>query len=155
MYHGADHSSHILAKVGGFLLLPAFGSLATKLAATTGESVLPNAKPGYVAAAAGTLAFGALAYGLYKASESDSHSEAVQCFLRGGMWGSGIAAAFCAGAPALSDPGPTVVTSGKYPKLDKAFNLLTSQAALAVATKRTEKAKASKAALPVTTVAPK
>lgn len=134
MYHGADHSSHLLAKIGGFLLLPALGGVGTKLAATAGESLAPKANPGLIAAAAGTAVYGALAYAFYKASESDNMSETMQSLFRGGMWGAGIASAMCAATPAINPPGPVV--SGPSPKLDKAFNLLTAQAAGAVALKR-------------------
>lgn len=134
MYHGADHSSHLLAKVGGFFILPALGALGTKLAATTGEKMAPKANPGLVAAAAGTAVYGALAYAFYKASESDSMSEGMQALFRGGMWGAGLSAAVCAAVPAVNPPGPVV--SGPNPQLDKVFNLLTAQAAGAVALKR-------------------
>jgi hypothetical protein len=134
MYHGADHSSHLLAKVGGFFLLPALGAVGTKLAATAGEVAAPKANPSLVAAAAGTAVYGALAYAFYKASESDSMSEGMQSLFRGGMWGAGLSAAFCAAIPAVNPPGP--VMSGPSPKLDKVFNLLTAKAAGAVALKR-------------------
>ena len=138
MYHGADHSSHILAKVGGFFLLPALGTVATKLAATTGEKMAPGTNPGLVAAAAGTAVYGALAYAFFKASESDQLSEGMQSLFRGGMWGAGISAAFCAATPAINPPGPVV--SGPSPKFDKLFNLLTAQAAGAVSAKRSSRA---------------
>ncbi len=134
MYHGADHSSHILAKVGGFFLLPALGGLGTRITAAAGESALPTKNPGLVAAAAGAVVHGALAYAFYKASESDSMSEGMQSLFRGGMWGSGIAAVLCAAMPAVNAPGPVV--SGPNPKLDQVFNLLTARAAGAVALKR-------------------
>lgn len=139
MYHGADYSSHLLAKVGGFLLLPCFGALASKLLAQASESALPNQNQGKVAALAGTVAHGALAYALYSASESDSHSDAVQSFLRGGAWGEGLSSAVCATVYAVSESGPMAVTSGKFKKADQALNLLTAQAAAAVAAKRAKK----------------
>lgn len=134
MYHGADHSSHLLAKVGGFFLLPVLGGLGTRIAATAGESALAGKNPALVAAAAGTLVHGALAYAFYQASESDSLSEGMQSLFRGGMWGAGLSAALCAAMPAINTPGPTV--SGPNPKLDQVFNLLTAQAAGQVALKR-------------------
>jgi hypothetical protein len=136
MYHGADYSSHLLAKVGGFFILPMLGGLGTRVAATAGETVAPNANPGFIASAAGTAVYGALAYAFYKASESDGLSDGMQALFRGGMWGAGISAAFCAALPAVSPPGPMI--SGPRPEMDKLFNLLTAQAAGAVASKRSK-----------------
>jgi hypothetical protein len=136
MYHGADHPSYLLAKIGGFLFLPALGTLATRLAAPAVESAVPKANPGVVASVVGTVAFGALAYGLYQASEGD-YSTGTQALFRGGMWGAGICAAFSAATPLVSPPGPVV--AGTLPAVDNTFNLLTAQAAGAVAAKRSKK----------------
>ena len=136
MYHGAEHSSHLLAKIGGFLFLPMLGTVGTRVTATAAESLAPTKNPGLVAAAAGTAVYGALAYAFYKASESDSMSDSMQALFRGGMWGSGISALLIAATPAFNPPGPAV--SGPSPQLDKVFGLLTAQAAGAVALKRAQ-----------------
>lgn len=134
MYHGADHSSHLLAKIGGFFFLPVLGGIGTRIAATAGEGALPTKNPAVIAAAAGTLVHGALAYAFYKASESDELSAGMQSLFRGGMWGAGLGAVFCAAMPAVNQPGPAI--SGPNPKLDQVFNLLTARAAGHVALKR-------------------
>lgn len=138
MYHGADHPSYTLAKIGGFFLLPALGALATRLAAPAAAKLAPETNPAHVTAVVGTLAYAGMALACYKASESDSLSESMQSAFRGGMWGSGVAGAVVAAAPAISTPGPLV--SGTLPAVDAAFNLLTAQAAGAVAASRVKSA---------------
>jgi hypothetical protein len=146
MYHAQE--DHWLAKIGGFLLLPALGTVGTALVATAAEGAAPKTNPGLVAAVAGTAVFGAVAYGLYQASESDSLSEGMQAFFRGGMWGAGIDALFLAGSAVISPPGPAI--SGPNPQLDKLINLMTAQAAGKVALKRAK----ARAALPAPSALP-
>ena len=132
----ADVPGHFWPKLMGFLLLPAAGSLATRLAAPIAGNLAKSANPQTVAATVGALADAAIAYYAYKASE-DSSSVGAQAFARGGMWGSMIAASFLAATPIVFDGTPMPAVSGvKNPLADKAFGLLTAQAAGAVAAKR-------------------
>lgn len=139
MYYETDHSSHMLAKAAGFLVLPALGALATRVAAPAVEGAVPKTNPTLVVAGVGTLAFGALAYALYRASESSGLSEEMQAVFRGGMWGAGLSAAFAATLPVIDPPRPVVSGPGRLPAANKAFDLLTAQAAGAVAAKRSKK----------------
>jgi hypothetical protein len=126
--------SHTLAKVGGFLAVPLLAPQLVKLVATSGESAAPKANPAYVAAGAGVLTFGALAFLAHHEMENRSLSGTVQCLFEGAMYAAGIGAAFSAAYPLISKPGPTI--SGTNAKADQVFDRLTAKAAAAVADKR-------------------
>lgn len=133
MYHG---SHHVLAQIGGFLLAPMVGGFITKKAAPALENSLSSMNPTHVAAAAGALTYGALAFAAYKASENDHTSDTLQSLARGAMWGAGIGAAFCAIAPMTVTSSPMITSGVLGTTADKTFNLLTAKAAGAVAQKR-------------------
>jgi hypothetical protein len=128
-------------KVAGFLLLPTVGAIATRLAAPVADGVASSvmgkqANPMHVAATIGALAQAGLAYYCYVASEG-SAPIGTQAFLRGGMWGAMLSASAVAATPFVFEGSPMPAVSGaQNPLVDKAFGLLTAQAAGAVAAKR-------------------
>ena len=140
----ADVPTYFWPKVGGWLLVPTAGALATKLLAPLADSAFSavmkdpakQPSPAKVAATVGACAQAAAAFVAYRVSEGDS-PVGTQAFARGGMWGSMLAAATLATSLAWYDETPMPAVSGATsPLLDKAFGLLTAQAAGAVAAKR-------------------
>lgn len=144
--YGANVPTHFGAKLMGFLILPAAGALATRIAAPVLDGVagkvLPSApNPMHVAATVGALAQAGLAYYCYQVSEGRA-PVGTQAFARGGMWGAMLASAAVASTPFLFDGSPMPAVSGaQNPLVDKAFGLLTAQAAGAVAAKRVGQAR--------------
>ena len=144
MSYQAGQPSYLLAKVGGFFLVPVVGALATRLAAPLvdagASAVLKDPKkqphPDDVAGVVGAFLHAGVAYAAYRVSEGNS-PVGTQAFARGGMWGSVISSAFCATSTVALEKTPMPATAGvKLPLADHALGLLSARAAGAVAAKR-------------------
>lgn len=86
--------SHLLATIGGFLLVPVAGTLATHVVKQAAKTTDPGTGLMIGAACHAAVAFGAYHF------EDSVHDGGVKAFLHGGTWGEGISAGLLAAAGA-------------------------------------------------------